>query len=363
MVKGSSFYPRKGFTMRDARRMIRTGIAAGRTARRVYNDVAPVAKKIVDTARKFSTRFRAPKFTKSKTKSAMVRQKPYTASGGQGTFSKFSSVRRPTPQVRTMKRVGAPNHYITNNAQQILISEGFQDAQVFNIQSQQDLLRMYTNVVGNTTTPPQYAFNNKRFVLESSHTEYMLTNSSLATAYVDIYDIVRKRDTSNNNATVDPRSAWLVGTTYEQNPSNPFSPMNVINSVPTDSQIFRDFFKVVKRTHVSLGTGATHKHSVYLKPNKLVDGGILTQTDGDEAGIAMYTMIVAYGQPASAVAETGTSVTTAKLAIDVVRAIRYKYTFVQNADEVLTFSDGLASLANEQIANAGSGTITANAVI
>lgn len=303
--------------------------------------------------------------TAQRRKNPMIRRKAYSNVGGQGTFSTFSLTNRASPRVRTMKKVGAPCYDLINNSQQLVVSEGFQGNQTFYFNDIGSLRRYDSHVpVDYDPAHTLPSLQNKRFLLESTTGEYLISNSSLATAYVDIYDIVRKRDaTGLTGPTSSPSAAWSAGVSNESGAITP-NPIGDLHILPTDSMLFKDYFKVKKRTHIALAQGATHRHSLKLKVNKLIDEELIGNASGDLAGFTVYTMIVAYGQPASVPASepsTGPNpVTTAKVALDVVYSSRTKFTWVQDNTTNLWVNDNLVSLPNEVVVSAGSGTFLTN---
>lgn len=279
-------------------------------------------------------------------------------------MSKWIMSRLPSKRVLAMKRVGAPNTYVTNYGTYTKNQEGYQNASVFG-HANIDFLRLIKSKVPNTTAP-QVA----QFVLESFTSEFLMTNSSLATQYIDIYDIVRKRDAQyavGNPAdapTLDPVNAWKYGVS-DQIPSSPdLQAFQNVNSLPTDSRLFNDYFKVVKRTHIGLVAGATHRHHVVMKLNKLIDTEVLNKAYGDLAGYTTYTLVVINGQPTSIPTEEGTPVvTTAQTQLDIVYAIRAKYTYVLDNQVAWYVQDNLSSLTGEQITQPSLGKFVTNQVV
>ena len=311
-------------------------------------------------ARKTPSRYPASRLMqyRKRKNNPLRRNPPKMSLGGSGTFSNFMLARLPSKRVRSMKLVGAPNFDIQNTANQLVVKEGFQSAGDWSILNLDDVKRVATHVPGLSGTPQVP----KRFVLNSCQCEFIITNSSLATAYVDIYDIVRRRDEGVNQNTAGPTGAWITGVNNQELTAGT-NGYKVINSLPTDAALFRDYFKVKKRTHVSLSQGSTHRHHVTMKPNYLVDSNLLDNLSGDVTGLTCYTMIVAYGQPASIPSDSGAVVTSAAINIDVIQAKRTKFTYVQDNTVAEYIYDGLSSLTGEQIVSAGAGTIVANAVV
>lgn len=321
------------------------------------------AKKRAVAARKAATRLGASVIRYRKKKQNLQKQKPLPAMGGVGTFSQFKLINKPSKRVTAMKRVGAENFYLNNGAFQVSVEEGFQATHVGTHLGFNDLQSIATRM------PPTSggALYTKQWIVESDIAEYLMTNSSLATMYVDIYDIVRKRDAGYSvikddpSPTNSPDLAWSYGVSDEAIEEQPnLSAWKQVNSLPTDSRLFRDYFRVIKRTHVSLAQGATHRHHVALATNRLIDNELLQRGSGDLKGFAVYTMIVAYGQPCSVPTEANAIVTTASGKLDVVYSERIKYTFVQDNAVAWFRTDNLSTLKGEKVVSAGAGAIVLN---
>lgn len=282
---------------------------------------------------------------------------------GLTSHSMFKASRRPNRQVLAMKRVGAPNQNEFNTGVQTIASEGFQNAYCTSWFNQHDIQNMITKVPTGTVPPPG-AYRTNRFVLESGICELLMTNSSLASCYVDIYDIARKRDANITEFafTRDPLQAWIQGE-FDTTQTN-LDAYKFLKASPFDSQVFKDWFKVVKRTRIELSQGASHRHSVLLKPNKLVDAALPNFVDGDYAGLTMYTLVVFYGQPASVPQEGAPAiVTTAQIALDTVSTSRYKWTWVHDTTQQVYQEDNLSTLKGEQLVSTGAGAIVPNAIV
>lgn len=295
------------------------------------------------------------------------KNRPLPAMGGVGTFSQFKLINRPSKRVTAIKRTAAENFYVFSQAGQMLVKEGYQSASENGHLDFPQLNAIMAQI------PPAAGPSSltKQYIIESCVSEYLLTNSSLATLYVDIYDVVRKRDpgwsarqNDDGAPTANPVAAWSQGVSDEDVLASPdLTAYKNINSLPTDSRLFRDFFRVVKRTHISLAQGSTHRHHVALAPNRLLDNELLSRANGDLKGLTVYTMICAYGQPASIPGTDGqpATVTTAAGALDIVRTSRVKYSWAVDNNVTWFVSDGLSSLAGEQVVSAGAGTIVDNA--
>lgn len=324
-------------------------------ASRSSRPVSSRARRAVATASRTMLR-RKQKFT-------MAPRRPLPAVGGLPSFSKWITTRKPSKRVLAMKRVGAPNFYVTNFGSFIKNQEGFQAATDYG-HANIDLLRLIKSKVPNTSAPQV-----TQFVLESFTSEFLMTNSSLATQYIDIYDVIRKRDTQYaagdlaQNPTIDPHNAWKYGVSDQSAAPPDLAAYQNINSLPTDSRLFNDYFKVVKRTHIGLVAGATHRHHVVHKMNKLIDTEVLNKAYGDLAGYTTYTLVVINGQPTSVPTETDPVVTTAQTQLDIVYSIRAKYTWVSDNQISWYVTDNLSSLTGEQITQPSLGKFVTNEVV
>lgn len=271
--------------------------------------------------------------------------------GGPESRSKFMLKNKSSKQISVIKKAGAPNVFVTNGSYQSACGTGEQQYFSFVWQGTPDLLSI------NSTMPTEAAKNYGRYVLESTHNELLLTNSSTATAIVDIYDIVRTRDAnqdlSGNQYTFSPPAAWERAITLQsQGTQTP----HILNSLPTDARLLKDYFKIVKRSHLAITQGGVHRHTVMLKPNRMIDAELLNQVDGDMKGIAVYTLVVFYGQPSSA-AEGGAPavVSTAPINLNAVGTSRYKYTWVADSTYNFFWQSNVKPQVPTRILNIGDG--------
>lgn len=308
-----------------------------------------------------------------------------TAQGGatSNSLCAITHVHKKKSASALLKYIGSPNYYVSQLGSQILVDQGFQDAQAFSWNSGADLAGILSTVPQSTPSgaPLQNGnFKCNRYELSKMNGELLITNSSLASAYVEIYDIVCKRDSqqtvlSGGGFVNDPVLAWQQGISDIANDaSNDL--WRTLKALPFDSQVFNTWFKVVKRHHVGMPQGSTHRHTVNLDIDKILDGELLqigtanangstnTYKPFNIRGLTMFTMVVAYGQPIS-VPQTGgpTLVTTAQVAIDVVASTRYKYTWCQDTTRTGRYFDSLTTIAGAQVLSLGSGLFAPNTVV
>ena len=283
---------------------------------------------------------------------------------GQMSKSYFGLGSKVSSQVKALKRVGAPNLKVMQYPAQLLVPFGFQNYFSYSLYNMSDIRQMLNTVAVGTNA------GSKRIVLESVQSDITFTNSSNSSAEVEIYDLVLKHDLLINPsftvnglvypASPDPTNYWSQGVLAAENsPSGTTpAPSTFIGSTPFDSLLWKDYFKLKKRTSVMLPQGGTHRHSVCMKPSRLIDEfQVATSIAGVQGlqGLTQYTMIVAKGVPIS---DTTTNVpTTAVVLLDMIQSVRYKWTWVADTSSTGYFTDGLTTpaSANTQVLSAGSG--------
>lgn len=283
--------------------------------------------------------------------------------GGLASFSKLLLSKPASKKVKTIERAGQSANYLVNSAYSVLADEGFQNFGCGSTFNNQDMVQIQKKIPSNSIVPSPKNVP-YQYVISRIHTEYLLTNNTKGTIYCDVYDIVRKRDANNSDAsggTADPCSAWKQGVYNQDTMGMPgvadLSGALCVQTLPTDSRLFKDWFKVVQRNKVGLLPGATHRHQVFLRPNKLIDSNLVSSVDGDMAGCTVYTMFVIVGQPAVVYDGEQRLITTANGALDIVQSNRYTYTWVLNNEQSYFINDNLITFGAEQIVQPFSGEV------
>jgi len=296
---------------------------------------------------------------------ALVKPRRIHNISGQLSQSRFSLSSKPNPQVKAMKRVSAPNIAVTQNAFQVPVPFGFQNqcfVKLYDVQSVLDIL---------STIPVSSGAGAKRCVIDNVVSELTMTNSTNASAEIEIWDLVLKRDlpstanysvgATNYITTADPVSYWQQGACASEGVSGLVSPLpsSFIGSSPFDSVLFKQYFKIKKRTQIMMPQGSTHRHTIVLKPNRLLDQFLGTAYGGGGLsalrGLTQFTMVNIKGVPVS---DTDGGVpTTSSILLDVVQSIRSKHTWVADNTQTGFYQDNLTSplAVNTQVLSAGSG--------
>lgn len=265
---------------------------------------------------------------------------------------------RLSPRVRAMKMVGSPNIQHKNFATTLSSVAGLQ------------VYASYGTLIGIDLTALQQAVPHNepnRLVVESSQTEITLTNSNNCAAEIELYDVMFKRDVSVDQ-TLNTNSGTYTFTTIDQmweqgakasagEPPGGTDVSRYIGASPFDSQPFKTFCRVVKRTHVMLASGASHRHQSQIGINKLIDASLASDlTKAYVKGFSYATLIVARGVAAYAPADPPVGGSTVNsVFINVATATRIKYTYVQDVTQNVHYNNYPLSTSTVNVRNIGSG--------
>lgn len=139
--------------------------------------------------------------------------------------------------------------------------------------------------------------------------ETSVTNSSNIYWQMTLYDYVARRDAPRDSGVterVTPLHLWAYGFHLSKNtlsPTSNFYPWTV-KATPFQSQLFTQFYKVVKTTTVWLGPGATHTHVMKNNLNKLFYPQRFSVTKGPLQNVTAGTIWTIIGQPVEATTTT-----------------------------------------------------------
>ena len=280
--------------------------------------------------------------------------KRYQSLNGVVHQSMFMLKSRPTRQVSGLQMLGSPNIRVENFAPIIVGGNGLQTAYTYFHNSIYQLQRLRSNVPNVTSSA------GARFVLEDYQSEITLSNTTTASVELELYDIVLKRDllasaiytTATSPPLVytingTPSDYWDQGSLLNANlpptTAHPY-PSEFLGSSPFDSQLFRDQFKVMKRTRILLTQGGSHRHFVVLKPHKLIDDSMILFSTGTArdalVGITTFTMAVVRGLPGTYL-DTTLKSTSNEVQVASVQSQRWKYTYVQDTQNNLYSTNNL----------------------
>lgn len=308
-----------------------------------------------------------PTFKRAAAKKLAYRRKyatvgRYTTAAGAMTNSlwRYGQRTRLSKQVLAMKRVGAPDEWVVNGSSLVQNATGYQKYASFPILPQ-PTIKEILQTVGNQSSP-------NRAVLESAISELTFTNMSNCAAEVEIYDLVLKRDVLDLTTwTIGANTYTAVGDVGEYiragvNAGNGVAPglnyHEIIGSSPFDSQMFNTYFKVNKRTHVMLASGATHRHQSMLKINKVVNQAVAASSNLELVkGITHIVLLLVRGIAGyDGGGETGSAT---RASLNTLFTQRIKYSYIQDVNQTLTYDDNLLHADPVSVRNIGNGLLEA----
>lgn len=305
-------------------------------------------------------------FRAKKKKTQLIRLQ---ASGGEVTQSSWMLENPPRASraaiIRAISLVGQSNIYMRQKPLILNAAAGFQNFKSVSHQSISDLLYIRSLISGTINQP-------MRYVLQDYTSELAFTNTTNSSLEIELFDIILRRDLQSQTTYVppsggpfilngDPETYWDVGVKVMSGQSPTTTPSNslTVGALPFDSQLFRDFFKVVRRTKVMMSQGASHRHFIHLKANHIVlDSEVnLYGNQTGRAGLTCYTLFVLKGLPQSVGVSNPGTATTSPGQLAIVQQTRYKYTFSQDIQQNGTYDDNLTTPATTAVLNVGSGLV------
>lgn len=264
--------------------------------------------------------------------------------GTGGSFSKFFYGRRRIPKrMRQVYRTCSKNYQVINNSGRITTTAG---TQLFNgiltMFSTSDLNGFATNISANKTN---------KFIAMTCSSEVMISNQDEGNVRFVLYDIICRRDCTQSNI-ADPATAFK-NSLADEGAAN--INWNSVGATPFSSDLFTQFYKVLKITHVILAAGQFHTHRVHFGLNRQFDAEQLQYTPNGIKGATCFTCIMAYGAPYND-SVTKTSVSTGQVNLDFVSKKQYSYTWMQDNDTNFYLTNNLTTFAvNEDILSIASG--------
>nr|WAE42362.1 MAG: capsid protein [Cressdnaviricota sp.] len=283
-------------------------------------------------------------------KKVSIHQSAKAEVGGHGgTFSNFYYVPRPVPvQYKKDFKALGKNYYTINSSGRITSNVGQQGVNPLNY------MNHYQDV--NTISQKINANQTNKFLLKSVSSEVNLTNQDAGNVKVILYDIMARRDLATSGNLLNPYAAWS-NSLADEGAAN--SNYNVPGALPYSSDLFTQYFKVVKCTHITLGQGQSHTHRIKFACNKEFDGEYLQYNTNGFKGVTCFTMSVQVGMPYND-STTKTQVSVGSTAIDYVTQRQYSYTWKQDVDTTYSTQQNLpqAFSVSEDIMNEATGTAT-----
>lgn len=269
---------------------------------------------------------------------------------GSQTQTRFSHGHGIARIRKGLTALGVPSYYVFNKAYTIQPPGGTQGVAVIGQwNSVPDVYQMMlTATYGSYTTS---SASPMKFHVRSLQAELMLTNSTNVGCVMDIYDIACKQDAPHSSTTgptenvSTPVNAWLQGETKQLTsaiPAGYTSGVYVPGSIPKDSQIFKDYYKIVSKKSIAFGAGASHQHIVNLRiPRQFDQNETTTHATylNGLRGFTMFTMVVVRGQIASSAGPGGNEPSqNSTVLIRAVATERYEYQWLQANGSTKTYN-------------------------
>lgn len=275
--------------------------------------------------------------------------KPIQNAGGIVTQSRFSAYNKPNVSAFIRKHSSSPNYSVVNGPGSFAALSGFQGFQFFPLMRQTELLPILAAM------PAQAPAGNatRRFLLERVQANIVYTNASSASCTIDLYDIATKQDSD-----LSITNAWQNGIAMETTLPVGTPPVAVLGIKPWQSQQFKEFFKIVRTTHVNLAAGASHRHNISLSPNQLLKEQRIME-NVNYRGLTYFTLAVVKGVPVCDDNDIPRLVSTAPITIDRVSEVNMKYRWVSDTDTDLYITNNMVTLLQPEAMNVFQGQATA----
>nr|WAE42532.1 MAG: capsid protein [Cressdnaviricota sp.] len=298
--------------------------------------------------------------------------------------------------LRKLEKVLTPSFYTTNNTFQIQPSSGLQAIEVEVVYHDTALQQIAVNTwdvqfqagaAGSTgyagpaigtnsaaANTSYYGLANSKILLISVTETYRITNTSNSNVFIDIYDIVARRDIGLNptgvgNAAMSPTQAWAQGDIVESATmaGNGTNWTTVIGSTPFQSRMFTQLYKITRKTRLNLTNGESAEHVKKTRPNRIwdlmLDNIAVNTTNTAGSGIvyprmlSQFTMFVVSGAPGSTTG--GSVVTTTNPIIDVIHTAQYKSAMISSSHTWLGVNNTVSTTGVTNLTAFGAGTTEA----
>lgn len=267
--------------------------------------------------------------------------RPIQGGAGYVSFSSFSAS-RPFRKQRNVSALGSKNTWLTNNPYEVEFLLGRQQPQTMGQWFSSSDIRKLSSYVPQPEPIPGVLLGTQpvKFHLHGLVADMELQNSNSFQVIVDIYDVCAKHDiVANPEGTsvygIDtPVEAWTNGMLCQNVTADAAPAAYNLGALPTDSQLFNDFYRIKSKKSVIMAPNGTHKHKVNVSMNLTYDTNMINSQFSylrGFKGVTHYTFVVVRGQIGrdNTIAEENSTTTCA----GVVRCIiteRYTYSWLQS---------------------------------
>lgn len=295
---------------------------------------------------------------------------------GSTSMVRSKYVRRARKGYRLLKYITNPITYTIQDSSHLEATEGSCNLQAYGVFDAEDIAKLYQTVQDqDPSTTPSSLF------LDGANVTARFVNNSVATMSLEIFEIVRIRDSNHFGEDVaeSPVDAFRDGLQKEDIAFPATSKAYTMPDIPLeDSVMFKQYFRVTRRVRVNLSQGAAHVHQMRVVLNKRYSdametlGGQEGQDFGlagyDKAGFARYLTYRIHGFP---IMQTGlqpplvNGPTIANVSLDMQISIRYTFRRMIALGRIIKYEDNLLNAgapANEQVLSAGAGDLVTNKI-
>jgi len=194
------------------------------------------------------------------------------------------------------------------------------------------------------------------FTVKSINAEVSFVNPSSLPMIYDVYDIVARKDVPNSATlpspaldVTNPIGAWHTGLlvqslTINGGGGSPIAFENELGSRPIDSQLFNDYFRILKHTPIVLPQAATHIHKVNVTSNRVFDRNEIALAQNYLNGLAnttQYTIVICRGSVGMETSSGLSATTTLPPMLRYVTVERYTYSYLQASGSSWQFKDSV----------------------
>nr|WAE42155.1 MAG: capsid protein [Cressdnaviricota sp.] len=286
---------------------------------------------------------------KSTTKKCTLTGKPRrTGTGHWLSYGKGVHSNKRVGFLKKLEKVISPQHYIYNKTYQLTSGAGTQTAGIVGYAYD-----------GYDVTNYNFVSGASKVILKSYNYTVRITNQCNAPMFIDLYDIIARRDMntqSSGSATANCNPSFTWSATEQ-----PY----YYGSTPFESQEFCSLWKVLRVTRLNLSLGETAEHVVKGTPQRVWNHAI--ESGIDDTGtlpnqialsqclrkLSTYTMAVVSGCPTDA---NNATIGSANGVIDFITVTKYTYENVGTTAYDATYRSTNIAAASGDIMDTGTGT-------
>lgn len=240
-----------------------------------------------------------------------------------------------------------PTVFSTLYSRNTTASNGVQAIVQFNpgdVNNYRDLLETMNNRDPNTVTINDTE-RNFDVCMRSLQQTLVISNASLCTSYVKIYEVEPRKDIS-----IGPNSAWFGGIDLQETNTSPSAAIPM--TTPFDSVYFCKQFVIKRVINVELPQGSSHIHRSTMNLNYRMNGKAMDNSPNYVKGRSFFQLVVAYGAPVhDSVNEA--NVSTGEVQLDIVQRFSISGYKINITPKYLSLTNSLGTISNQEYISQG----------